>query len=365
MQETIAIVVYSTNLGISHSSGKSTFFLSVLNFLKLEGTIAIDGVDICKVPREQLRRVITTIPQDPVILPGSIRENLLPNILGGMTGNHDQQSAIEDNTTALGAVELDSHLISDTDLWDVLKALRIAEYIEGRGNLDTDVKTMEFSVGQKQLIGIARAMVHQLKYRNKVVLLDEFTSSLDYDTDLRVQQVLNTSFSGCTQIVISHRSTGVTNADLVLTLKNGSLVNKRDVAKDGLDFDDDGSDEDMRPAASKFVPKPRSEPLNEIPAKWLSAEDTERWLNGPDTDHSSYVSSEPDRPDAQIRRKLKAAIKQLRRNRDTMLAQRAQEESLAPQESAIPGTSTSVEISLAVDDVETGGPSNKEDPTRP
>lgn len=319
-------LIYQTNLVSLSYSGKSSFFLSMLNFLKLEGTILIDGIDISKVPREQLRRVITTIPQDPVIIPGSIRENLLPCDIGGTSPV----------AGAVGGVDLNQHPITDTDIWDVLKAVRIAEYIQQRGSLDTDIKSMEFSSGQKQLIAIARAMVHQLKYRNKIILMDEFTSSLDYDTDLRIQQVLNTSFSGCTQIIISHRSTGIFNCDLVLTLKNGSLVDKREVGADGFHLDDEASEEDKRPAAPKFVPKPRSEPLNEIPSKWLSAEDTQRWLNGPETDTSSYVSSEPDRPDTQMRRKIKASIKQLRRAREAILAQKAQNESSSSQAAADP-----------------------------
>ncbi|CEJ94182.1 hypothetical protein VHEMI09730 [[Torrubiella] hemipterigena] len=319
-------------------SGKSSFMLTILNFLHLTGTVSIDGIDISKVPREQLRRAITTLPQDPVIIPGTLRQNLLPfepcmeRLVAPRAEEKGKEPIVEDeepvdiddldevqvNDNAGNVIEVDEGgILHDGAVYQVLKDLGLEDYVLERGGLDVEIKLMEFSAGQKQLVAIARAMLHRLKYRTKIVLMDELTSSLDYDTDRRVQRALKIAFSKCTRIIISHRSTGLEDCDRILTLKDGWLTGQREIERDTSDDYDSPFDENereaMRQTAANVQRAAQSEPLQAIPLSWMGADDAKRWLEETETETSGVDGSDANRPDVIHRRHIKASIKALRR----------------------------------------------------
>ncbi|KAK2609212.1 hypothetical protein QQS21_002294 [Conoideocrella luteorostrata] len=182
--------------------GKSSLILTMLNFLDYTGSIKVDDVDLSQIPRQVLRSCITTIPQDLVELPGTIRQNVIPT----------RQDASDDAivTQALDDVGLIS-------------------YINTRGGIDADLKTMGFSHGQKQLLGIARALLHHKKYDSRILFVDEATSGMDNATADKIDRLLAEVFAGCTVVSISHRVGQATHADLVVEISDGQIVSLREI----------------------------------------------------------------------------------------------------------------------------------------
>lgn len=145
--------------------------------------------------------MITTIPQDLVELPGSVRNNLIPTTL---TRPDDQ-----------------SH---DAKLLDVLERVGLWTYIASRGGLDEPLASMGFSHGQRQLLGVARAIVHQMESGSGLVLIDEATSAMDEETSRAIQQVMKSAFVGCTVITVTHRPEITQSSDVVVQIADGRIA---------------------------------------------------------------------------------------------------------------------------------------------
>ncbi|KAI4210068.1 MAG: hypothetical protein LQ351_007058 [Letrouitia transgressa] len=173
-------------------SGKSTLALSLLATIHpCKGRILIDNVDISKVNKEALRSRVTFVAQDPVLFPGTIRKNLDP---------------ISEHT--------------DSECETVL-----AKICGERGygwSLDTEVDTggSNLSQGQRQLIGLARAILR----RSAVIVMDEATASIDLETASRIQKILREEMSGRTIVTIAHRIEAVEHADHFIVLGNGRVI---------------------------------------------------------------------------------------------------------------------------------------------
>lgn len=184
-------------------SGKSSLFLALLNFLHTAGTVIVDGVDVSRLSRHDLRARITTIPQDYTYIPGTVRDNLLPMDL------------LKDNT---------SKTVNPVAIENVLRGVGLLEYIQQRGGIGMPIDDMDFSAGQKQLLGIARGILHNLEYSTKIVLMDEPTSNMDYATELIIRQVLDEAFANCTRITITHRDALLEYCNCTLEFHEGKLV---------------------------------------------------------------------------------------------------------------------------------------------
>ncbi|KAK1474533.1 ABC transporter [Colletotrichum tamarilloi] len=182
-------------------SGKSTLTLSIFKLLGLDaGKIVIDGVDIGSVPNDVLRRSLIAIPQEPLLLPGSLRTNLFP---------------FSDDTTAGEAP-------SDADLIDALTTVSLWSAISLSGGLDTDVSNLPLSKGQKQLLCLARAIVR--KNSSKVLVLDEATSAVDQETEDMMARIIESEFFDHTIISVVHRPQALRGIDKIVTLQDGRVV---------------------------------------------------------------------------------------------------------------------------------------------
>ncbi|XP_063800163.1 ATP-binding cassette sub-family C member 8 isoform X3 [Pseudophryne corroboree] len=176
-------------------SGKSSFSLAFFRMVDtFQGRIIIDGIDIAKLPLQTLRSRLSIILQDPILFSGSIRFNLDP----------------EDKCT-------------DCVLWEALEIAQLKHVVKALpGGLDAAVTEggENFSVGQRQLFCLARAFVR----KSSILIMDEATASIDMATENILQKVVMTAFDERTVVTIAHRVHTILNADMVIVMKRGAIM---------------------------------------------------------------------------------------------------------------------------------------------
>lgn len=171
-------------------SGKSTLALSLLaTTLPSEGSISINGIDIAECNTQALRHRITFLAQDPVLFPGSMRQNLDP-----------------------------LNVYTDEECSSVLQS--ICGKHRWTLNTELDIGGSNLSQGQRQLVGLARAVLR----RSSVIILDEATASIDAETAESIQGILRKEMSESTVITIAHRLEAVRGADFFVRLDGGKVI---------------------------------------------------------------------------------------------------------------------------------------------
>lgn len=168
-------------------AGKSSIINALFRLSYIDGRILIDGIDTSEINLESLRSKISIIPQDPVLFSATIRYNL------------DPFDAYEDD-----------------QIWRALEVVELKTAINGLQFMVTESGT-NFSVGQRQLICLARAILRN----NKVLLLDEATANIDQKTDALIQTTIREKFADCTVLTIAHRLHTIMDSDMVLVMENG------------------------------------------------------------------------------------------------------------------------------------------------
>lgn len=176
-------------------AGKTTLVNLLMRFYDVNsGSIKIDGVDIKELKRENVRKLFGMVLQDTWLFEGTIKENI-----------------------AYGKKN-----VSDEDIINVCKSAGIHHLIMSQPKGYDMVLNEEttFSSGEKQLITIARAMLHNAP----MLILDEATSSVDTRTEVLIQNAMDELLKGRTSIIIAHRLSTIVNADLILVMKDGRIV---------------------------------------------------------------------------------------------------------------------------------------------
>lgn len=176
-------------------AGKTTMVNLLMRFYELNsGNIKIDGVKISDMTREEIHSLFAMVLQDTWVFDGTLRENLAYN-----TPNVSEEDF--------------KNVIHDAHLTHFVRALP--------GGLDYEIKDGgSISGGQKQLITIARAMLKNAP----MLILDEATSNVDTRTEEKIQEAMDRLSKGKTSFVIAHRLSTIRNADLILVMKDGNII---------------------------------------------------------------------------------------------------------------------------------------------
>ena len=189
-------IIGRAKIGVVGRTGaeKSSFVAALLRMPDPGGDVIIDGVRIKEINLQEARRCVSVLGQTPVLFSGSLRKNL------------DLMEQFQ-----------------DADLWRALDEVRLKQLVENlEGQLDYELLEhgTNISVGERQLICLARVLLQQ----NKIIILDEPTAHVDPDTEQTIWNTVREKLRDSTVITIVHRLNTIRDCDMILVFKEGKVV---------------------------------------------------------------------------------------------------------------------------------------------
>ena len=178
-------------------AGKTSLTAAFSRMPDAQGKIFIDDIDINSINIQSAREALAVIPQIPFLFNGTLRQNLDPG-----------------------------HNFCDTQIWMVLEQVQLKDLLEKRldkGDLLHLVVTengANFSAGERQLICMARLLLRE----TKIIILDEATANIDYQTDQIIQNVIRNELQDQTVVTIAHRLDTVLDYDKIMVMETGKIV---------------------------------------------------------------------------------------------------------------------------------------------
>lgn len=176
-------------------AGKTTMVNLLMKFYELnDGDILIDGISTKKITRDNIHELFIMVLQDTWLFEGTVREN----------------------------IKFNKENVTDEEIWEALKTVGVDHFVKTLpGGLDAELSDADaISQGQKQLLTIARGMIEDAPF----LILDEATSNVDTRTEELVQKAMDKLTVGRTSFIIAHRLSTIKNADIILVMKNGNIV---------------------------------------------------------------------------------------------------------------------------------------------
>ena len=176
-------------------AGKSSMMIALFRIAELAGgSVTIDGIDVAKLGLTDVRRALCIIPQDPVLFSASVRFNLDP-----------------------------FYEASDEEIWSVLEESGLKKTVLAmEGGLEAKVEEggSNFSIGERQLICMARALLR----KPKILIMDEATASMDNSTDLFLQEMIRKQFANCSRLTVAHRLNTIMDSDRICVMDHGRVA---------------------------------------------------------------------------------------------------------------------------------------------
>ncbi|VDM81163.1 unnamed protein product, partial [Strongylus vulgaris] len=188
------IIKGGEKVAIVGRTGKSSIAKGLLRLVeKADGDVFIDGVNIAELGLHELRSRITIIPQDPILFSSTLRFNVDP-----------------------------FNQFADSDIWVALEACQLKEMVLKQNGLYTEIEEggKNISLGERQLLCLCRSLLEG----GEILILDEATASLDYATQMLVNEVVRVHFRSATVITIAHKLETIGNCDRVMVIEDGIVV---------------------------------------------------------------------------------------------------------------------------------------------